>query len=144
MIRAVLDANVLVSGIAFRRGVQAAILDHWVARTFVLVLSTMLLKETRSTLDKDFFVERFVAGFEGDVYEALRRAEITNLTTTVTGIATHPEDDLVLSAAVSGKADFLVTGDKQLLKLGAFEGIRIVDSRTFLDILDCQAAEFED
>jgi predicted nucleic acid-binding protein len=48
---------------------------------------------------------------------------------------------LILATAVSGGADYLVTGDKQLLKLGSFEGVRIVDSRAFLEILDREAAE---
>ncbi len=106
MIRAVLDANVLVSGLAFRRSVQAAILRNWALNAFELVLSGPLLNETRTALAKDFFIERFGTGFESDVYEALLGAELTILTAPVSNIATHPEDDLILSAAVSGRADY--------------------------------------
>lgn len=42
----------------------------------------------------------------------------------------------MLATALSCNADVLVTGDKQLLKLGRVEGVRIVDSRTFLAMLD--------
>jgi predicted nucleic acid-binding protein len=51
---------------------------------------------------------------------------------------------LILATAVSGGADYLVAGDKQLLKLGSFEGVRIVDSRAFLDILDRADIEFDE
>jgi predicted nucleic acid-binding protein len=53
----------------------------------------------------------------------------------VQGVASHPEDGLVLATAVSAKADYLVTGDSQLQRLGQFEGEAIVPPRTFLDYL---------
>ena len=69
-------------------------------RSFDLVLSNSLLKEMQTALEKDFFVERFPTGFESDVSHALRRAETTPLSTLVNGIASHPEDDLVLAVAI--------------------------------------------
>ena len=51
----------------------------------------------------------------------------------VSGVASHPEDDLVLATAISGAAEYLVTGDRQLLALGTFRDIRIVTARQFLD-----------
>jgi uncharacterized protein len=142
MIRAVLDTNVLASGLTFRRGRQATILDLWTERAFELILSSHLLQETENTLANDFFVRRFGPNFESDIYLAIKRAPITGLMNPVSGVATHPEDDLILATALSGGAHYLVTGDKQLLKLGSFEGVRIVDSRAFLEILDRQTAEF--
>jgi len=50
-------------------------------------------------------------------------------------MATHPEDDLILATAASARADYLVTGDRQLLALGTFEEIAIVTPRAFLDLL---------
>jgi uncharacterized protein len=51
-------------------------------------------------------------------------------------VATHPEDDLVLAAAVSAEAGYLVTGDRQLQQLGRFRGVDIVSPRAFLAILE--------
>ena len=45
------------------------------------------------------------------------------------------EDDLVLATAVAARADYLVTGDRYLLEIGAFRGIPIVTPRAFLDVL---------
>ena len=61
------------------------------------------------------------------------------LTITVHGIATHPEDDLILSTAVSAQADYLVTGDRDLQALGSFRGVTIVSPRQFLAILQAPA-----
>ena len=51
-------------------------------------------------------------------------------------MATHPQDDLVLAAAVSAGADYLVTGDRKLLSLGRYLGVTIVSPRTFLTLLE--------
>ena len=58
------------------------------------------------------------------------------LSVLVSGIASHPEDDLVVSAAISGDVDFLVTGDKDLLALRRHGGIRIVSPREFVELLE--------
>lgn len=141
MIRAVLGANVLASGPRFRKGRQAAILDLWTERAFEMILSRRLLQEIENRLANDVFVGRFGPNVESNIYLAIKRAPITDLMNPVFGAATHPEDDLILATAVSGGADSLVNGDKQLLKLGSFEGVRIVDSRAFLEILNQQKAD---
>ena len=56
----------------------------------------------------------------------------------VRGVATHPEDDYILATAVSGSADYLVTADAQLLKLGVFQDVQIVTPAAFLNILDAE------
>jgi predicted nucleic acid-binding protein len=56
----------------------------------------------------------------------------------VAGIATHPEDDLIVATALSAKADYLVTGDRKLLELGTYAGITFVSPRGFLDHLDVE------
>jgi predicted nucleic acid-binding protein len=61
------------------------------------------------------------------------------ITVEVRGVATHPEDDLILATAISARADYLVTGDRQLQALGSYQGVQIVSPRQFLTIL--QAAE---
>jgi predicted nucleic acid-binding protein len=68
--------------------------------------------------------------------ELLRtETDVTPITVQVTGVASHPEDDLVLAAAVSAGADYLVTGDKQLLSLGRYQELGICSPPTFLELL---------
>ena len=55
---------------------------------------------------------------------------------TVRGVAPDREDDLVLGTAVKANADFLVTGDKGLLAIGEYRGVRIVTADAFLSILE--------
>lgn len=69
-------------------------------------------------------------------------AIVTALTVEVTGVATHPEDDLILATAVAGDATYLVTGDCKLRAVGTFRGVSILSPREFLDQLS-QIAEQE-
>ena len=139
MIRAVLDTNVLVSGFAGFHSSDSTpgeILHLWRDAAFVLVVSNIVLNEFERTLRKPYYQARFI---EQQIVEALEllntESHLALLTTEVHGIATHPEDDLVLAAAISGSADYLVTGDKGLLAVGVYAGVTIVTPRAFLDIL---------
>lgn len=53
----------------------------------------------------------------------------------VHGVATHPEDDLILATAVSAEADYLITGDRQLLAIRSHRTVTIVRPGEFLAIL---------
>jgi hypothetical protein len=56
---------------------------------------------------------------------------------TVSGVATHPEDDLVLATAVSTSADYLVTGDNRFVtRAQLFQGVTLMSPRDFMTLLD--------
>lgn len=69
-----------------------------------------------------------------------RTAELTALTVVVEGVASHAEDDLVLSTAASANADYLMTGDAGLLAIRWYGSTQIVSPRDFLDILNPASA----
>jgi putative PIN family toxin of toxin-antitoxin system len=133
--RVVLDANILISGIAFSAGLQSRIIDRRAAGAFHLLVSRHLIDEVIRALARSEFARRTEDGYRAKITMALDGAEWIVVDDVEFGIATHPEDELILATAVLGNADLLVTGDKQLLKLGRVEGVRIVDSRTFLELL---------
>ena len=75
---------------------------------------------------------------ETDVRRALnsylagsKRIEITGL---VTGICRDPNDDHVLECAITAGAQILITGDKDLLTLGEFQGTSILSTRQYLEL----------
>jgi uncharacterized protein len=95
-----------------------------------------ILEELERTLQKPYFLHYLSAGQSSRFIKLLqRRAAVLPITVSVQGIATHPEDDRILATAVSGKADYLVTGDSELQRVGTYQGVRILSPRRFLEIL---------
>lgn len=141
MIRAVIDSNVLVSGIVRRdrRAAPVQVLDAWRAGEFELAISEIILEEVSRTLRKPYFRARLS---DDQIERALlllrRRARTVSLEVEVQGIATHPEDDLILATALSAQAEWLVTGDAALLALGEHGGVQIRSPRDFVHLLQSQ------
>ncbi|CAN5710418.1 hypothetical protein BH23CHL4_BH23CHL4_29480 [soil metagenome] len=100
MIRAVLDTNVLASGIAGVRQVGSPpgeIIRRWRRRGFSLAVSDHLLGELERTLGRPYFATRITPLQMTRLLWTLRtHGELTPISVTVAGIATHPEDDLEL------------------------------------------------
>jgi uncharacterized protein len=145
VIRATLDTNVLVSGLAalaLPASPPGAVLRYWREGRFELIVSAAILEELERTFAKPYYATR---RSPSEIAAAMRavatRATLVVPSIEVAGVATHREDDLVLSTAVSASVDYLVTGDKQLQRLGEFQGVRIVGPREFLDFLEFASGE---
>ncbi len=138
MIRAVLDANVLVSAILVPAGIPARILLAAFAGVFSCLASEAIVGEVLTTVGRDRVRRRYRVDPSrlSQVRNFLEsRPVLVPITVAVRGVATHPEDDLILATAISAQADYLVTGDRQLLALGQFNGVQIVTPRDFATIL---------
>lgn len=139
MTRAVLDANTIVSAVLAPLGNPARLLAAARAGRFTLIASEPIVAEVRRVLGYDRIRRKYqITPAEIARLRELLEGEgvLGSLTHDVRGVATHPEDDLVLATALSSQAEFLVTGDKQLLRLGAFEHVAIVSPRQFLELLE--------
>ncbi len=139
MITAVLDTNVLVSGFAgFLQSTSTPgqLLHRWRNGQFELIVSAHILTELATTFANPYFQQRLTLQQRAAALALVRsEARITPITVAVHGVATHPEDDLMLATAVSGPAEYLITGDKPLQNLGSYQGVTILSPRAFLDIL---------
>jgi uncharacterized protein len=139
VLRAVLDANVYASALIKPDGPPGRILRLLVVdRAFEVVLSASILVELRRCLGYPK-LRKFIplADAELDLWilsvELL--AEVVTPTREVRAVPEDPDDDHLLAAALEGRAAFLVTGDRHILALGEYEGIRIVTPAEFLKVL---------
>lgn len=136
--RVVLDANVLVSAILSPRGAPAKILQAWQAEEFDVVISGAILEEIGRVLRypkiarRHRWSEEQLRTFLDDLAHI---AIPTPGELTLAAIPNDPPDNRYLECAVEGEADYIVSGDDDLLKLGTYEGIEILTPRAFLDIL---------
>ncbi|HET8523446.1 MAG TPA: putative toxin-antitoxin system toxin component, PIN family [Thermomicrobiales bacterium] len=134
-----LDANILVAGIPATSGTLSALIDLWRAGAFRPVLSQHILDEVLRAWTKPYWQSRLPQGERNLAISLLQQeAERTGITVQVSGIATHPEDDLVLATALSADVPYLVTGDKGLLTIRAYGGTSILTANEFLALFPLQ------
>ncbi|MCA1625349.1 MAG: putative toxin-antitoxin system toxin component, PIN family [Acidobacteria bacterium] len=131
LLRGVFDNNVLVSA-ALLAGVPRQAIDKLLDNGTVLV-SVPVLLELAEVLNREKF-DKYVTHYERMRFMVsfLKVAEMVEISETIT-VCRDPKDDKLLELAVDGNADFLVTGDKDLLVLNPFRGVEIITPREFLD-----------
>ena len=136
--RAVLDTNVLISGV-IATGVPHELLVKGFDQEYQIVVSVETLTEFRDTLLK--YPDRFhmsEAEVQQEVETVRYFAEFVEPDEEITAVQPDPDDDKFLEAAVAGAVDYLVSGDTHLLDIESFRGIDIVEPRTFYERLNAQ------
>lgn len=143
-LRAVLDTNVLVSGLVTESGPPHRLLNAWLEGRFVLVTSLYLVEELTHVLTYPRIAQRLRLGdgeVEGILAALLSQAEVTAGRLCLPGVTRDPKDDPVVACAQEGKADCIVSGDQDLLVLGEYEGIRVVTPRQFVELLEAPGSQ---
>jgi putative PIN family toxin of toxin-antitoxin system len=137
MKKAVYDTNVLASGTVSVYGPNALLVDAWINNTVSLITSEPLLDELHRTLTKPYFTDRLSPEQRATILTLIKtRATVISISTPIPHVATHPEDEIVLATAESGKAEYIVTGDHGLQSVKKFKGITIVSPREFAALLE--------
>ena len=137
-VRAVIDTNVLVSGLLVAEGPPRQVLDAWLDNRFTLVTSPYQLEQLAHVLAYPRVAERL-------------RLKPTELAAILSGLMTlavvtpgqlrrpgaprDPKDDAIVACAEEGGANYIVSGDYDLLSLGDWRGIQVVTSRQFLEAI---------
>ena len=119
MIRAVFDTNVLISYLLTHRPPIATLIDVYVAREdIVLVTAPELLEELDRVLRYPR-LQRYYTEGERTRFVALLLAlsDLVELPETIPQICRDPDDDRMIACAVAADADVIVTGDEDLLGL---------------------------
>ncbi len=127
--KAVFDTNVLIAAF-LTEGICAKLLIRARRRDFDMILCDGILQEFKRVLKKKF------AASPHEMSEALiilsaAAQYILGQTDSIAPICRDSDDDLILACARDAVADYVVTGDEDLLVLKNYEGTRIVNPREF-------------
>jgi len=111
--------------------------DEWRAGKFLLVVSENVVSEYFEVLQRPklHLKSRTIATIVSRIY---RKAELATAEEHVSVVQADSADNQFLEAAIAGKADYIVSGDKHLLQLKEYKSIPIITAREFLDILEAE------
>jgi putative PIN family toxin of toxin-antitoxin system len=134
MIRAVLDTNIVISAL-FWKGLPDVVFNGALDKQYISLTTEALTMELKQVLAYPKFAERIssqaldIDRLVGDylaICIAVLPAEVPS------DIVRDPKDQAVLACALGGRAGFIISGDKDLLVLGNYKGIPIVNADQFL------------
>jgi len=132
-IKAVLDTNVLVSGI-FWKGAPFEILQAWHKQRFRLAISPPILGEYRRVVD-EITKKRPIPALSSILEVIQLHSEMVAPVSFASAVCGDPDDDKFLETAVAADADYVVTGDVLLLNVKRHLRIEIVKPAQFLKLL---------
>ncbi len=136
MIVVVFDLNVLVSSLIVKGKPQ----DLWRKaknNEFTLEISNEMFSEFVNVVSRKKF-EKYVTDVDVKLFLAdlSRIGESVKVKSRFKVISADPDDDIILRVAYDGKADYIVSGDRHLLALKEFKGIRILTVDEMLQYLN--------
>jgi putative PIN family toxin of toxin-antitoxin system len=139
-LRALLDTNILISYLLTptRDSAVTAIVRRGVMREFVWLFAEDLLAEIRQKArEKPYLAERITPQEMARLLDQVSGASETvpRIDQTIPAVTRDPKDDYLLAYAVVARADYLVTGDADLLVLRRVGHVTIVTAQQFLEIL---------
>ena len=140
MIRVVFDTNIVVSGTLWRGTPYLALQVAGTGRVKALVSET-LLDELKEVIGRPKFSNRLTSlGITsaqiGENYAAL--TEVVEVESIEHIVNADEDDDQVLACALSGHADYIVSGDPHLLEIKVYRNIPILTTVDFLALLDAE------
>lgn len=129
--RITLDTNILISSWLVPGGSADQVMQLVRQRDVELILSPFILDELKRVLTQKFELPSRA------VQKAVRRIErlatIVHPDVAIDIIKEKQDDNRILECAISGKVNYLITGDKKhILPLGSIQGIPIITIAEFL------------
>ena len=132
MIKVVLDTNVIISGLNFPTSKPAKILKLAAFGIIKNYTSRHILNETDDILRKKFRWGNPECDsakiWLGLVSKKVNPSKHIN-------VISHQADNRILECAVAGRVEYIITGDKHILDIKKFYGIKIVTPQAFLEFI---------
>ena len=133
----VLDTNVWLSSI-FWEGEANKIIEKTQNSGIQILISEDILLEITDVLNKESKFQKYILNLKLSVEELLRTilsiSKLVETRTKLDIIKADPKDNIILEAALEGKAEYIISYDNHLLNMIEFRGIKIISPSEFLRI----------
>lgn len=137
MVNCIFDANVVISGI-ISRGAPFEIIELWRNKKINIAVSDEIIDEIVRVLEYPHVIKLLgnspkerISEIKNDFYKL---AKFVAPNKKFNLVKDDPTDNKFLDCAYAAKADFIITGDKHLLKLGDFFDTKIITPKGFLAV----------
>lgn len=141
--RIVLDTNVVISRYLSPTGTPAKLFTHWERQSFDVLVSEPILAEYAEALLYPH-IQALHKKTKQDVKLIIDRfrkiGKMVIPSEEVTIVKNDPDDNKFLACALSGHAEFLVSGDRDLLTVKEYRGVYILTPQAFLALLEQKEA----
>jgi putative PIN family toxin of toxin-antitoxin system len=130
-VKLVFDTNIFISALVVPHSKAEQAIVKIIEGSDTLILSKEIISEILSVLSIKFHRDR-----EAISHVALYLSDLARMVQPVKKIRLFKDDpdNRILECAVSGRADAIVTGDKEILKLGEYEEIKIISLKNYLEM----------
>ncbi len=132
--RAVIDTNIMIRALIKPQGTVGPVLHRLRQGDYLAIYSVPLLDELLAKLTLPRLRDKYHLDDEAaaDLVALLAlRGELVKPERDVK-VCRDPKDDMFIEAALAGEAEYIVTGDADLLILKKFETVHLVTPRVFL------------
>ncbi len=128
--KVVFDTNIFISALVIPRSQAEKAISKIIEGDDILLISKEIIDEVLSVLSSKFNRDR-----EALSHVAVTLSDLGELITPTKriGILRDESDNRILECALSGHADVIVTGDKDMLKLGIYKNVRIISLKEYLE-----------
>ena len=135
-LRAIVDTNLLVGALARPGGSSARILDHWRAGAFEHVASKATLREAESVVGARWVARIADAGARDALLAELRERSVVVEAPVLDELTLKDAGDRrLVEAAHTGGARYLVTADREVLRMRGYGAVEFVTAGEFLAAL---------
>ena len=128
--RVVFDTNIFISALVIPGSLAEKAVSRIIAGRDELVISPDIIKEVLSVLSSKFAREREALSHVAVIL--LELGELVRPDQRLRVFRDEP-DNRILECAVFGKADRIVAGDKEMMRLKEFKGVKIASLREYLE-----------
>lgn len=139
MIRVVIDTNVLVSALISKKpSPPLDIYNLLKSADFLLITSPAILKELEEVINRQTIIklhQRTQEQIEEILHKITETSYIVPGLISVDVVKDDPDDNKFIAAALEGKADYIISGDKHLLNMKEYQRIKIFSPAEFIRTL---------
>jgi putative PIN family toxin of toxin-antitoxin system len=131
--RLVIDSNIWIAALLAPTGTARRLVDTVLERDIDVLFSESTFNELVTRLERPKFGKyRQAETWNLFLSELIELAVWHDDSLTAVGVSRDSDDDKFLALAVTGQADAIISGDKDLLELVAYEGVPILTPAEFL------------